>query len=171
MSGNITLSSLGGGIPGAQPQLLGGGANGTSGSGMVGGAARGRSRLILREAFGRKNWLEQVLGHSVQPAIGNFRYAMNAGDILGTVNEAPLAGLPHPNQVNGPNTAPGRLHALNGGGVQTGGAAYSGNPKYVYDSSDYVRFKKLQAKLRTYNDLSFGGSNNGSYTFLMNVRS
>jgi len=171
MSGNITQYSLGGGVPGVQPQLLGGGANGTSGSGMVGGAARGQSRLILREAFGRKNWLEAVLGHSVQPAIGNFRYAMNAGDILGTVNEAPLAGLPHPNQVNGPNTAPGRLHALNGGGVQTGGAAYSGNPKYVYDSSDYVRFKKLQAKLRTYNDLSFGGSNNGSYTFLMNVRS
>ena len=36
MSGNTTNSSLGGGKPGAQPQLLGGGANSNSGSGMVG---------------------------------------------------------------------------------------------------------------------------------------
>ena len=32
-----------------------------------------------------------------------------------------------------------------------------GNPKYVYDSSDYIRFKKLAAKNRNYNDNSFGG--------------
>lgn len=167
MSGNTTGSSLGGGTPGIQPNLIGSGANG---SGMVGSSERGQSRFILRHAFGRKNWLESVIGYSVQPAIGNFRRSMNAGDILGTVNEGPLPALPRPNQVNGPNIAPGRLHGLNGGSVQTGGAAYSGNPKYVYDSSDYVRFKNLQATLRTYNDSSFGGSNNGSYTFLMNIR-
>ena len=32
-----------------------------------------------------------------------------------------------------------------------------GNPKYVNDSSDYIRFKKLAAKNRNYNDVSFGG--------------
>ena len=31
-----------------------------------------------------------------------------------------------------------------------------GNPKYVNDSSDYIRFKKLSAKNRNYNDSSFG---------------
>lgn len=32
-----------------------------------------------------------------------------------------------------------------------------GNPKFVYDSSDYTRFKKLSAKNRNYNDSSFVG--------------
>lgn len=41
---------------------------------------------------------------------------------------------------------------------QTSGASYSGNPKFVADSSDFVRFKKLKAKSKTYNDKSFGGS-------------
>ncbi len=34
---------------------------------------------------------------------------------------------------------------------------YTGNPKYVYDGSDYTRFKKLQAVNRNYDDKSFGG--------------
>jgi len=38
-----------------------------------------------------------------------------------------------------------------------GEAAFSGNPRYVYDGSDYVKFKKLQAMNRNYNDRSFGG--------------
>ena len=47
---------------------------------------------------------------------------------------------------------------------------FTGNPRFVYDGSDYTRYKKLKAKLNTYNDKSFGGSNNGSYSFLMRVR-
>ena len=38
-----------------------------------------------------------------------------------------------------------------------GASAWTGNNKYVYDGSDYVRFKKLQAKNRNYNDPTFGG--------------
>ena len=34
-----------------------------------------------------------------------------------------------------------------------------GNPKFVYDSSDYIRFKKLSAKNLNYNDSSLGGDN------------
>ena len=33
-----------------------------------------------------------------------------------------------------------------------------GNSKFVYDSSDYIRFKKLSAKNRNYNDSSFVGN-------------
>jgi len=40
-----------------------------------------------------------------------------------------------------------------------GGAFYTGNVKYVYDSSDYVKFKRLSAENKTYNDLTFGGDN------------
>ena len=47
----------------------------------------------------------------------------------------------------------------------------SGNVKYVYDSSDYVTFKKQQAINLNYNDLKNGGDDsNGSYVALMAVR-
>ena len=45
------------------------------------------------------------------------------------------------------------------------------NKEPVKDSSDFTKFKKLEAKNKTYNDSSFGGSNNGSFTFLNRVRS
>ena len=45
------------------------------------------------------------------------------------------------------------------------------NKEPVKDGSDFTRFKKLEAKNKTYNDSSFGGSNNGSFTFLNRVRS
>ena len=88
--------------------------------------------------------------------------------MAGTINEAPDPRLPGVNQIN--TIGPIQIHAQYGGIHNDGGALYSGNPRYVYDSSDYIRFRKLQAKNRNYNDSSFGGSNNGSYTFLMAVR-
>jgi len=98
-----------------------------------------------------------------------FRQAFNAGDSAGTINNSVLGYLNAPNQVGG--TGAGQLIYGRAGGIHKGGlAAYTGNPKYVYDSSDYIRFKKLQAKNRTYNDKSFGGANNGAYVPLMRVR-
>ena len=164
---NNNPSKLGGGAPGHQPQLIGGGANSNSGSGMVGSSERGQSRMILREAMGRTLWLRDATGSVGSIKTTPFRVAMNAGDIRGTVNEAPDAKLPRPNQVNGPGV--NRTEAR-GDGVQTGNSAFTGNPRFVYDGSDYTRYKKLKAKLNTYNDKSFGGSNNGSYSFLMRVR-
>ena len=41
---------------------------------------------------------------------------------------------------------------------QKGGASYCGNPRFVSDSSEFTRFKRLKAKTKTYNDKSFGGS-------------
>jgi hypothetical protein len=44
----------------------------------------------------------------------------------------------------------------------------SGNVKYVYDSSDYVTFRRQQAVNRNYNDLKNGGDDsNGSYVTRM----
>ena len=37
------------------------------------------------------------------------------------------------------------------------------NPRYVHDSSDYVKFKKLRAINQNYNDNSNGGYTNSSY--------
>ena len=172
MSGFINdpnASTLGGGIPGFQPKLLGGGANANGGSGMVGGGERGLDRMVLRQAFGNAR-LAGTTGPITNTGaiISPFRAAMNAGDTQGTVNEGPNPALPQINQVNNIRLAANT--SANGGAVKTGTAAFSGNPTYVYDGSDYTRFKKLQAKNRTYNDSSFGGSNNGSYNALMRVR-
>jgi len=45
------------------------------------------------------------------------------------------------------------------------------NGKYVYDGSDYTRFKKNQAVNKNYNDLAFGGdANNGSQVAYRSIR-
>jgi len=45
------------------------------------------------------------------------------------------------------------------------------NGKYVYDGSDYTRFKKLQSVNRNYNDISFGGNEyNGSQSAYRAIR-
>ena len=65
-----------------------------------------------------------------------------------------------PNQVTGTNRSLVFQRAKSStGGVMPvdGGSWWTGNAKFVYDSSDYIRFKRLQANNRNYNDLSFGG--------------
>ena len=44
------------------------------------------------------------------------------------------------------------------------------NQHWVYDSSDYIRYKKQAAVVKNYNDISYGGSNNGSYVASKAVR-
>jgi len=45
------------------------------------------------------------------------------------------------------------------------------NGKYVYDSSDYTRFKKQQAINRNFNDISFGGNeHNASQSVFRRIR-
>lgn len=178
MSGYITdtnPSKLGGGIPGFQPQLLGGGANQNGGSGMVGGGERSMMRHLIRNSIGTYGNLYRkgVVPTNFKTGLTPFRQSINAGDFaMASPNYSgttPNALLPKINQVNG--IGPTMLNA-NGGSVQTtnNGSAFSGNPHYVYDSSDYTRFKKTVSVVKTYNDESFGGSNNGSYSFLMRVR-
>ena len=85
-----------------------------------------------------------------------FRQAYNAGDIAGTVDQRTQEAAP--NQVNG--IAPVnslRKYERSRGAASGGGSKFTGNPRYVYDSSDYIRFRKLAAKNKNYNDKSFGG--------------
>jgi hypothetical protein len=147
-------SVLGGGIPGAQPLggLLGGGSTGRTGSsGMEGGAQRGSARQVLR----------RVMGNTIFPGtpqvITPFRRYFNAGDTAGTFNSASSPLLGRPINQAGSSSLVSRLHAQ-AGGVQSGESFFTGNQKYVYDGSDYVKFKKLSATNKTYNDSSFGGA-------------
>jgi hypothetical protein len=82
--------------------------------------------------------------------------------------------LHSPNQITGTNRSLGfqNAKAMSGGVKRVlDGAQWTGNAKYVYDSSDYIRFKKLQANNRNYNNRSFGGDkSNASYVPLNAVR-
>ena len=96
-----------------------------------------------------------------------FRQAYNAGDVAGTVDEKTLERAP--NQVNG--IAPVnslRKYERSRGASSGGKSLFTGNPRYVYDSSDYIRYRKLLAKNKNYNDVSFGGDeSNASQTAIM----
>ena len=96
-----------------------------------------------------------------------FRQAYNAGDVAGTVDQRTLE--PAPNQVNG--IAPVnslRKYERSRGAASGGKSLFTGNPRYVYDSSDYIRYRKLVSKNKNYNDLSFGGDeSNASQVAIM----
>ena len=164
---NTTVSKLGGGVPGRQTSLIGGSANSNSWSGMSGGSERSSTRHFLTNAAGRPSVITRSGITMSNSGLTPFRKIFNAGDLLGTNNEGPHPNLPKINQVN---TVGASMLFANGGSVVTGGSGFTGNPKFVYDSSDYIKFKNKTSQLKTYNDKSFGGSNNGSYSFLMNVR-
>ena len=168
---SFIATSLGGGVQGSQPKggLLGGGANSNGGSGMEGGNNRALDRFVLRRAFGNDLLLGVSPITNTAAAITPFRAAFHAGDINGTVNSNPLPSLPGSDQVNSSSRV-SRLNIKSGGIRNNGNAAYSGNQKFVYDGEDYVRYKKLKAINRTYNDSSFGGANNGAYVALKAVR-
>ena len=175
--------TLGGGLPGSQPKggLIGGGGGPRGGSGMIGSNQRGKNRMILRFAFGNNayrltNNIQQYPLRNLQinadgsqstfsPMTTPFRIAMNAGDIYGTINKpANKLLLPPPSNqitcskclVNGWKLAAGSVHTI------VDGSAYVGNPKFVYSGEDYIRYRKLKAINKNYNDLSFGGNDSNA---------
>ena len=159
---------LGGGNKGNQPLLFGQ---------ATGGGERSNARSQLVRAFGNQviPGLKNTPGGSnVSPALyknnvlGPFRSAFNAGDVV--TNQIVATDSKYgklSNQVGGNNLA--RLQ-IRGDGIsgQNGNAMYSGNPKFVYDGSDYIRFKKLQALNRNYNDKSYGGAENSQSQHAIN---
>ena len=122
-------------------------------------------RNVLRQSFGnaayRKKNGNKVWGlEPGQSKTTPFRTAMNAGDINGSY-ESPVDINILPKPANQVKVGPSFLHSwkISAGNNDTKveGSYYTGNPKYVYDGADYVRFKKLQAINRNYNDPTFGG--------------
>ena len=106
------------------------------------------TRSILRKGWNTA--FATGLYNNKKRVITPFRAVNNSGDFLGRVNY----------KCSGPD---GMTNCDNSG---VPGA--SGNIKYVYDSSDYVTFKRQQAMNRNYNDSSNGGDeSNGAYVSLM----
>jgi hypothetical protein len=146
--------------------VLGGPFNGYSGKQTVTNykdSEQTTSRRVLRSAWNTRYASGTVNGQS--RVITPFRAVNNLGDFLSRTNYV-CGG---PNQVN--KSKPGmRIGSIISACDATGVEGYSGNPKFVPDSSDYVRFKKQQAMNRNYNDSKNGGDeSNGSYVALMRV--
>ena len=99
-------------------------------------------RLIITRGFGNRN-----VGYLPNngSAIKDKGTPWIITPLAGTKNSGVLPYLQSHDQSNGIGNISKNFNA---GGHTTGSAAYSGNPTYVYDGSDYTRFKKLQAKRR-----------------------
>lgn len=157
-----TYPALGG------PNLGGGPYNGYSPKQTVTGHNDSETTLHRRVLRSSWNSANLSVNNGYTPSVGPFRAVNNMGDFLNRVNYS--CGGPNPQSASRPGY--GRLI----GSVPqqcdaTGIPPTTCNPKFVADSSDYVRFKKLRAVNRTYNDLSYGGdNNNASYVPLMRVR-
>lgn len=151
---------LGGGLRGVMPQPLIDHDNSDSFA---------RTRFTLRDA-----WNTNKTTGSGYPRrmITPFRAVNNAGDLLCRQNYA-CGG-----SCQTPQSRPG-LHGLRDRFGATSGSCMADvfyneiqvapdvpsstcNGRYVYDSSDYIRFKKNQAVNRNYNDISFGGDQNNA---------
>lgn len=124
------------------------------------------SRRVLRDVWNSRYVSGRINGY--KRAVTPFRAVENLGDYLVRVNYS--CGGPNPQSAK--KFGYGRLI----GSVPqhcdaTGIPPSTCNPKFVPDSSEYVRFKKLRAINKTYNDLSNGGdASNASYVPLMRVR-
>mgnify|MGYP001299742271 CR=1 FL=1 len=139
---SFTQSNLGGGIKGKQTLLIGH---------VDSGSERASSRKHLAKAFG--NLYNSGLGTSPalnsKNVLGPFRTSYNAGDV--TTNSIVNTDIKYgreANQVGGNNLS--RVSGKPDGVSRNGSGMYSGNPRYVYDGSDYTKFKKFKQNKNCY---------------------
>ena len=158
--------SLGGGFPGVMPQSVMDHDNSDSFA---------RTRFTLRDA-----WNTTSYSGSSNPKriITPFRAVNNAGDILSRENYSCGGSCQTPQRRPGLSGLRQRFGSTSDAcqasviwsSIQLDKTVPSStcNVKYVYDGSDYTRFKKNQAVNRNYNDRSFGG--NDSHTSQSAIR-
>ena len=121
-------------------------------------------RRILIKSWNSKQLFTQ---NGYKPSVGPFRAVNSLGDFLGRVNYS--CGGPNPQNAVKPGY--GRLiRSVPQQCDATGIAPTTCNPKFVPDSSDYIKFKKLSAMNRNYNDAGFGGANNAAQSAIRAIR-
>jgi len=124
------------------------------------------SRRIVRSAWNTAYATGTYNGR--KRVIGEFRAVNNLGDFLDRQNYS-CGGS---NQVNADKPGmKGIIGSIPQRCDATGVPASICNPRFVPDSSDYIRYRKQRAMNQNYNDLKNGGDrNNGDYVPLMHVR-
>lgn len=158
-------TTLGGGFNGISPRVTNSTQQGISSISSAGEASQiPLDRMIIRKALPTNKFRTDYI-LTTKWAQTPFRVAMNAGDLLLRQN-AP-GGT---NQVKGSIGIGQYRNTLGSSDGVTKGDGASGNQHYVYDSSVYTTYKRRISKNKNYNDKSFGGSNNGAYTAIMEIR-
>jgi hypothetical protein len=160
---------LGGGLPGLMPQPLVEHDNSD---------VFARTRFTLRDA-----WNTTSYSGSSNPKriITPFRAVNNAGDLLSRENYSCGGSCQTPQSIPNVKGIRQRIGATSvscqpsvlWSSTQVDPTIPSStcNVKFVYDSSDYIRFKKDQAVNRNYNDRSFGGNEfSGSQSAIRHIR-
>ena len=104
----------------------------------------------------------QLKSSNVGRAIGPFRAINNSGDLLSrqyySSGGSCMTFQSRPG-LRGLRTKWGSVqHMTDGTDVPSANC----NPKYVYDSSNYTRYKKQDAVAKTFNNLSNGGDQNSA---------
>ena len=131
------------------------------------GSNRSRPRGTIRRA-----WNGSYAQSANQLKIGSFRAVNNAGDPFSRKNYScggpnqlsSRPGIPNVTTRDGP---PGR----NGCDPATNIIPPSTcNVKYVYDSSDFIKYRKQRAINKNYNDYATGGRHNSSQVAFRRVR-
>ncbi len=123
------------------------------------------TRFILRNAWNARKYYNN--GVKQELAVTPFRAATHSGDLLSRQHYSCGGG----SQVS--QSRPG-LHGLVIAGVNstcdgTNIPPSTTNVKYVYDSSDYIRYKKQKAVYCNYNDRSFGGDQHNASQMALNA--
>lgn len=156
------MSNLGGGIKGIAPRPVR--------SGTMNGSSEFETvRFSLRKAWNGKAASENINGYA--PAATPFRIVNNAGDYLSRQYYS----------SGGSNQVTSARSSITAGWRGSAGAVKSApdatnipsatcNPKYVYDSSVYVAYKKNRAVNKNYNDAGYGGANNGAQSVFRWIR-
>ena len=104
-------------------------------------------RGVLRRAWNQENAIGTINGN--KRVITPFRAVNNLGDFLARKNYV-CGG---PNQVNASKPGwKGHIGSILSNCDSSGVEGYSGNVKFVPDSSDYVTYKKQRALNINYND-------------------
>jgi hypothetical protein len=120
------------------------------------------SENIMARKIVVKSWNTQYASgvfNGKSRIITPFRAVNNLGDFLSRKNY--ICGGPNtvtPDRYKRKNNIGSVAKACDNSGVP----ASTCNPKFVPDSSDYVRFKKLRAVNQLYNDQKFGGDKNNA---------
>jgi len=146
---------------------------------------RSMTRRILRESWnGNQGYYKDKANSNGYKVMSNgFRAVMNAGDPLGRKNYS-CGG---PDMVSGSATRTIRSSSKSGGQSARNCDTSEIQPqtcnvKYVYDSSDFIKYKKQRATNRGYSyyskkpsinmgfDYSYGGANNTAQSAIRRVR-
>jgi hypothetical protein len=146
----------------------------------LGGGTKGISptQSVLNYRSGEHSAIRNILrrGWNTQAATGKinnnnriitpFRAVNNSGDFLSRVDYVSGKG---PRQSRSHGGLRNRFGFILANEDNSGVLPAATNVKYVYDHSDYIRYKKQEAMNHLYNDRSFGGYNNSAYVDMMSV--